>query len=195
VPTAKIAPSTYELKITLLGIEPPIWRRLQVPSTIRLCCLHSAIQVVMGWTDSHLHHFEKDGTNWGVPEWDEYGDLALSDERRVPLDKMLNLAGEKLRYFYDYGDDWQHEVLSEQILPACGHLTPVCLAGERHRPPEDVGGTGGYEEFLEVIFQPDHEEFDYYRRWAGDDFDPEHFNLEAVNDTLSRMRWPVRHRY
>jgi hypothetical protein len=62
---AKPTPSIYQLKITLLEIEPPIWRRIQVPSTMPLCCLHDAIQAVMGWTDSHLHQFDKDGKPLG----------------------------------------------------------------------------------------------------------------------------------
>ena len=70
MPTAKPKPSVYQLKITLLEIDPPIWRRIQVPSTVPLCCLHDAIQAVMGWTDSHLHQFEKDGKYWSVPDAD-----------------------------------------------------------------------------------------------------------------------------
>ncbi|MGD1092333.1 MAG: plasmid pRiA4b ORF-3 family protein [Bryobacteraceae bacterium] len=66
MPSSKAPPSIYRLKITLAGIEPPIWRRIQVPSSIELCCLHSALQTVMGWTDSHLHQFEKDGKYWGT---------------------------------------------------------------------------------------------------------------------------------
>jgi hypothetical protein len=65
MPTAKAKPSVYQLKITLLDIKPPIWRRIQVPSTLLLCCLHDALQAVLGWTDSHLHMFEKAGKNWG----------------------------------------------------------------------------------------------------------------------------------
>ena len=73
--SSKAPPPVYQLKITLIDIDPPIWRRIQVPSSIKLCCLHSALQVVMGWADSHLHQFEKDGKNWGVPEYDEFDDF------------------------------------------------------------------------------------------------------------------------
>ena len=68
MPTKAPSPSTYQLKITLLGIQPPIWQRIQVPSNLLMCCLHDAFQTVMGWTDSHLHQFEKDGKYWGDPE-------------------------------------------------------------------------------------------------------------------------------
>ena len=79
MPAKSAAPAVYQLNITLLEIEPSIWRRIQVPSTTLLCCLHDALQVVMGWTDSHLHQFERDGKYWGDPETDDFGDLELND--------------------------------------------------------------------------------------------------------------------
>lgn len=195
MPPPKPTPFIYQLKITLLDIAPPIWRRLQVPSTIKLCCLHSALQVGMGWTDSHLHQWERDGKYWGVPDDDELeGDIEVLDESRVPLGKLLMAVGESLRYTYDYGDDWRHEVVLEQILPCDGPVAPVCVGGERRCPPEDVGGPHGYQEFLEAVFDPKHEEFEHYRQWAGNPVHAEEFDLKAVNNTLSRMRWPVRHR-
>lgn len=195
MPTAKAPPSTYEMKVTLMDIEPAIWRRFRVPSDMKLCCLHSALQVVMGWTDSHLHQFEKDGVNWGVPEYDETGDLELKDEEQIRIGDVLKAAGEALTYTYDLGDDWRHEVVLEKILPADADSNrPICIAGERRWPPEDVGGPHGYQEFLEVIFRPGHEEFEHYRQWAGNAVHAEEFDLAAVNKRLEKMRWPVRHR-
>ena len=159
-----------------------------------LCCLHDAIQAVMGWTDSHLHMFERDGKNWGVTEHDDFGDLELEDESRIAISKLLKAEGDSMIYEYDFGDCWRHEIILEKILPSETRIKPVCLGGERRCPPEDVGGPHGYEEFLEVIFQPDHEEFDHYRNWAGSEFEPEKFDLKKVNETLDRMRWPLRHR-
>jgi hypothetical protein len=195
MPTSKAPPSIYEVKVTLVDIAPPIWRRLQVPSDMKLCCLHDALQVVMGLTDSHLHRFEKDGVNWGVPEYDEFGDLALEDEDEVQIGDVLKAAGEALSYTYDLGDDWRHEIVLEKILPAdTDAKRPVCIGGERRCPPEDVGGPHGYQEFLEVIFTPGHEEFEHYRQWAGNAVHAEEFDVAAVNMTLSWMRWPVRHK-
>lgn len=195
MPTAKPTPLIYELKITLLEIEPPIWRRLQVQSTIPLCCLHDAIQVVMGWTDSHLHQFDKDGKHWGDPQNNEFDDdLEIIDESQVPVAKVLLAEGDTMVYVYDFGDDWRHEVVLEKILRSESATKPVCLAGERRCPPEDVGGPNGYKEFLEVIFSPGHEEFEHFRGWAGGKFHAEEFRLKAVNKMLERMRWPVRHR-
>jgi hypothetical protein len=194
MPTAKAKPSVYQLKITLLDIKPPIWRRIQVPSTLLLCCLHDAFQAVLGWTDSHLHMFEKDGKNWGVPESDELGDLEIVDESQVTVGKVLIAEGDSLIYVYDFGDDWRHSVVLEKVTPSDAVPTkPVCIGGKRRCPPEDVGGPPGYQNFLEVIFQPGHAEFESYREWAGDHVHAEEFNIKAVNEILNGMRWPKRH--
>ncbi|HUK19084.1 MAG TPA: plasmid pRiA4b ORF-3 family protein [Bryobacteraceae bacterium] len=189
----------YELRITLQEIRPPIWRLIQVPDTLWLNRLHDVLQTLIGWTDSHLHRFEKDGKYWGVPEPDDDDGIELIDERRTTVADVLTTPGDFILYVYDFGDNWRHNVELEKILPVSGVVRPVCIAGERHCPPEDVGGVPGYEEFLEVIFEPGHEEYEHYVRWAGGPsplnrsvgrFQPEEFNLMAVNDALSRMRWP-----
>jgi hypothetical protein len=148
----------------------------------------------MGWTDSHLHQFEKDAKYWGVPEWDEFDELNLIQESKTQLAKVLKAEGDSMVYEYDFGDNWRHEILLEKILPAEATLSrPVCLSGERRCPREDVGGVSGYDEFLEVIFDPTHEEYEHLVGWAGGHFIDE-FDLKAVNQILARMRWPVRHR-
>jgi len=185
---------THQLRITLLGIEPPIWRRIQVQSALPLALLHDAIQAAMGWTNSHLHQFEKDGKHWGVPESDDFGDLNLIDESKVQIGAVLKSEGDVLRYVYDYGDEWLHDVVLEQILPTEPPPKPVCVAGARRCPPEDVGGPNGYQEFLDAIFDPQHEQFERYREWAGGPFDAEEFHLTAVNYTLERMHWPGKRR-
>jgi hypothetical protein len=195
MPTPPGNPSVYQLKITLLGIEPPIWRRVQVPSTLLLCCVHDAFQTVMRWTDSHLHMFEKDGKNWGWPDDDELeADVEIIDESRVGIGKVLTVEGDTLVYVYDFGDNWRHEVLLEKIVPVAAMPKPVCLDGKRRCPPEDVGGPHGYQEFLDVIFEPGHDEFEHYRVRAGNAVHAEDFDVKAVNETLDRMRWPKRHR-
>jgi hypothetical protein len=195
MPATTAKPSVYNLKITLLGIKPPIWRRIQVPSTMLLCCMHDAFQAVIGWTDSHLHQFEKDGKYWGAPETDESGDLELLDESKVPVGRVLKSEGDSMVYVYDFGDDWRHKVVLEKIVLVDAAVSkPVCLAGKRRCPPEDVGGPSGYQEFLEVIFEPGDEEFEHYRAWAGDPVHAEKFDVKAVNDILERMQWPKRHR-
>ena len=193
MPAKKAPLSVHQLKITLTGIDPPVWRRIQVPSTMPLCCLHDAIQAVFGWTDSHLHQFEKDGTFWGLPELYEEDDIDVIDESEVPVARVLKTEGDSLVYMYDFGDDWRHEVVLEKIIPVEAPSEPVCVDGKRKCPPEDVGGTRGYLEFLEVIFDLGNEESDHCREWDGGTFHAEEFNLAAVNEILERMRWPVRH--
>lgn len=146
----------------------------------------------MGWTDSHLHQFEKDGKYWGDPETDEYGDLKLIDESKVAVGKVLKAEGHALVYVYDFGDNWRHEVVLEKLIPSETRTKPVCLDGGRRCPPEDVGGAHGYQKLLDVIFEPEHEEFEHYRQWAGN-VHAEEFSVAAVNEILNRMRWPLRH--
>jgi hypothetical protein len=116
MPAKKATPPIYELKIVLTGIDPPIWRQIKVPSTLLLCCLHDALQAVMGWNDSHLHQFEKDANYWGDPGSDDSDDLKLIDESRVPVAKVLKAEGDTLVYVYDFGDNWKHEVVLDKIL-------------------------------------------------------------------------------
>ena len=173
---SKAPPPIYQLKITLTGMTPPIWRRIQVPSSIKLCCLHSAIQVAMGWTDSHLHRFEKNSKKWGAPEWDEFKDLI--DESKTLLAEVMKSEGDSMTYQYDFGNDWRHEVDLTRIIPEGDVVKiPICYGGQRQCPPEGIGGASGYEKFLVA--------FDLTPKNFEDDFD-----LRAVNETLSRMRWP-----
>src|SRR3954470_3367006 len=139
MPRTKTTPGTYQLRVTLLGIDPPIWRRIQVPNTLPLARLHDAIQAAMGWTNSHLHDFEKDGQHWGVPETDEFGDLKLIDQWKVRIGDVLKGEGDGLRYECDFGDSWLHEILLEKILHTEPTPKPICIGGARRCPPEDVG--------------------------------------------------------
>ena len=101
--------------------------------------------------------------------------------------------GATLVYEYDFGDDWKHDLLVEGLLlPEEGVHYPRCLAGARSRPPEDCGGVPGYEELLEVIRDPEHEEYEEMMLWLGGSFDPEAFDLAAVNDALRSIGDVVR---
>jgi hypothetical protein len=142
----------------------------------------------MGWTDSHLHKFEKNGKKWGVPEHED-----LIDESTTQLAKVLKSEGESMIYVYDFGDNWRHEVILEKVITVNDALkTPICLGGARRCPPEDVGGVSGFRQFLRALFDPRHEDFEKLMRWGH--AHAEACDLKAVNKTLSGMRWPVRHR-
>jgi len=176
----------YQLKITLKNVRPPVWRRVVVPGRITLARLHEVVQVAMGWTDTHLHQWEVGDREYGIPD-PEWPDPGLTSERRVRLDAVA-VAGTRLRYWYDFGDDWWHDVLVEQVSGRKpGERGPRCLAGRRACPPEDVGGPWGYQEFLAAYTDPAHPEHDERRLWAGDGFNPAAFDLPGTDQALRRL--------
>lgn len=188
--TAKPLRSIYQLKVTLKGIRPPIWRRFLIASTASLEDVHIVLQIVMGWTDSHMHEFAKGDERYGVAHAEFPS--ASHDEANYRLDQVLKKEKEKLIYTYDFGDNWEHEVVLEKILPfETGTVLPICLQGERACPPEDVGGIGGYMMFLEAILNAVHPEHDSMLEWIKGDsdgtFDSEHFDLAEVNELLRRQ--------
>ena len=178
----------YQIKVTLDDTRPPIWRRILVPGNTTLLKLHDILQIVMGWEDYHLHMFTIEGFIYGDPADDEYGDLGTIDEANYKLSKVIHREGQRLSYEYDFGDSWDHTLLVEKILPLQeGIHYPLCLKGKRACPPEDVGGVWGYENFLEAIRDPDHNEHEEYLAWMGGEFDPEAFDPEEINIQLRRM--------
>jgi len=176
----------YRIKVTLRHIAPPIWRRIEVPGDIKLGKLHRILQVAMGWYDSHLHAFRVGHTSYGVPQREFPGDY--QNERNVRLDQLVS-TGAKLIYEYDFGDGWEHEIKIEKILPAdpTAHY-PRCTAAARACPPEDCGGPWGYQQLLEVLRDPKHEEHEETIEWIGEDFDPKVFDLDEVNAALKHVR-------
>jgi hypothetical protein len=177
----------YRLKVTLKGAKPPIWRRIDVSGDVTLYDLHLTIQATMGWDNAHLHQFIIGGEFYGLP--DEDMDLEVEDETRMILDQFGFREKSKFFYEYDFGDDWQHEIVVEKVLPRKpGEPYPVCLKGKRACPPEDVGGVWGYADFLEVIRDPEHPEYEETLDWVGEGFDPEYFDLDEINARLRRMQ-------
>ena len=176
---------TYQLRISLQGTSRPIWRCIQIPAAIPLCCLHDVLQIAMGWSDSHLHDFEMNGRRYGVPV-EEFTDVDLIEEKDIPLSSLLKREEDSLVYCYDFGDDWRHDVVLEKVmLSVCTHL--VCLAGENRCPPEDVGGVAEYEDFWNVMSDRYRKEHLEMRRWVGGDLQPDEFDLESVNTILSQL--------
>lgn len=178
--------TTHQLRITLRGSRPPIWRRALVKSDISLRRLHRILQIVMGWTDSHLYEFEVHGNDYGDPHPD-YGGTMLS-ARTMKLNRAVPAAGERFVYRYDFGDGWEHDVVVEKVLVEQAHRHAVCLGGKRSCPPEDCGGIGGYAEFLAALGDPRHPEHESMRDWIGGEFDPEEFDIEGVNAVLTGLR-------
>ncbi len=171
--------SIHQIKVTLCNIDPPIWRRIQVRSDMRLDQLHDLLQIVMGWENDHLHGFRAGRKNYGKP--DPFSDTI--DERKARLNEVAEKSG-KLIYEYDFGDSWEHELEIETVFePEPGVHYPRCLAGERACPPEDCGGFPGYEYLLEALRNPKNEEHAERLEWLGD-FDPEVFDLDKINTRL-----------
>lgn len=175
----------YQLKINLIDTKPPIWRRILIESNIKLPDLHKIIQSTMGWTNSHLHNFKIHDRTYSLP--DEDSELDEIDYRKVKLDKLIKNEGEKFYYIYDFGDYWEHEIELEKIIPFDSNIKyPLCIDGQRSCPPEDCGGTGGYERLLEIIKNPNHEEYKNMKNWLPVDFDPEYFNKDEINELLQK---------
>ena len=185
---------TYELEITLREIEPRIWRRVAVRNNHSLAVLHDIIQIVMGWKDCHLHEFDIDGQIYTAryPELEHWEERKVRNERRAYLRDVLSGEGSRFSYIYDQGDYWQHDVtvikVSQVKTPEELERYPLCLAGERACPPEDVGGSSGYAEMLEALADPTHEEHESFIEWLGASFNPAAFDLKAVNAMLTCIK-------
>ncbi|MGR8951955.1 MAG: plasmid pRiA4b ORF-3 family protein [Gammaproteobacteria bacterium] len=175
----------YQLKITLKDSKPPIWRRLLIADTVTLAKLHTAIQIVMGWSDDHLHQFIAGKQLYGVQDSDFDFD-EIRNESKFRLNQVLRQEKDSLIYEYDFGDGWQHKVTLEKILPFDpATQLPLCIKAKGACPPEDVGGIWGYYEFLNALLDPDHPEHANYRLWIGGDFDPDAYDIGEVNQALS----------
>ena len=178
-------PRVYELKVTLDGSTPAIWRRIRVPGDVTLSRLHRILQTTMGWVQMHHHQFIIRGRRYGRP--DREGEV--EDDRRVRLIQVVTRAGSRFIYEYDFDDGWLHDVRVERVLAAEeGTQAPVCLGGERACPPEDVGGMYGYYDVLALLQNGRSAGHERAREWIGERFDPDRFDVETVNRRLQRLK-------
>jgi hypothetical protein len=169
------ATNVHVLKVTLRGIKPPVWRRVELASSATLADLHAVIQAALGWWDYHLHEFEIAGVRYGVDDGEGWGEPPKK-ETGARLAKVAP-AGARFSYTYDFGDNWEHTVEVEKIVPAePGRTYPAVVGGRRACPPEDCGGTWGYANFLDAISDPAHDEHESMLEWVGHPFDPEAFD-------------------
>jgi hypothetical protein len=173
------AERVFQFRITLLDTRPPVWRRIQVKNGT-LDKLHEQIQTAIGWTNSHLNHFKVGEQLYGDPllMQENFEEMKYEDSTSTKLSDILPKSGRRFafEYEYDFGDGWRHEVLFQGCLRAeRGKRYPVCVEGARACPPEDVGGTGGYKEYLEAMADPEHERHEEFLGWRGP-FDPEAFD-------------------
>jgi hypothetical protein len=176
------AKNVHRLKVTLRGSKPPIWRRFEVPSDI------TVIQLGFGWEDCHLWVFETLAGRYGVAD----PDLEIRSAANKKLSAVADWPGDKLRYEYDFGDGWDHDIVVEAVQPAePGAAYPRCIAGKRACPPEDCGGIWGYSELLNTLANPRHDNHAQMLWWLGisspADFDPDRFDLDECNKYLARI--------
>ena len=178
----------FRIEIVLADSDPVVRRVVEVPGEASLALLHEVVQDAMGWEHAHLHEFDVDGARFGLPdpEWD----AAVADESKVTLSGLLETGGQ-VNYWYDFGDDWRHRLVVEEVTaPEAGVRYPRCVAGQGACPPEDVGGVFGFEGFVEALADPAHPEHaDRVEWWGSDQFDPHRFDLDSTDRTLGRLAW------
>lgn len=187
----------YQFKIVLEDINPVIWRRIQVPENYTFWDLHVAIQDAMGWFDCHLNQFEtisvrpREIQHIGISDSD-YPEIELFSECEEKISDWFLLNERKtMRYNYDFGDNWDHKITLEKILTKEEKTKyPICMAGARACPPEDCGGTGGYDNILEIINNPQHKEHKEIMEWLEGKYNPEEFDSKEVffNNPKKRLK-------
>lgn len=188
------AGEVHQFRVTLLGTKPPVWRRIQVPGHYTFWDLHVALQDAMGWQDYHLHEFRlaapiSGELRIGVPDPD-FSNMAHLPGWKVPLSAYISPDAPSAVYLYDFGDDWEHELVYEGLVARePGTRYPRCVDGARACPPEDCGGTDGYDEFVRAMRNPKHPRHKELREWFGGPFDPDAFTLATVAFDDPRKRW------
>lgn len=174
----------YQLKLTLKNSKPPIWRRILVPSKIKLSKLHDLIQILMGWDGYHLHDFVIPNSDFR-PQYED----STFDEPRTHLYEVLQDTKDKLQYIYDFGDYWQVDITLEKVLPPNpDQKHPICIKGVRAAPLEDSGGIWGYYNLLEVLADPNNPEYEDRLEWVGEPINPDAFDIDSINEQLKRVK-------
>lgn len=180
-----------------MGILPPIWREILVPSFYSFWDLHVAIQGAMGWLDYHLHEFRvqdplsAEEIEIGIPDEEYFGlGAPILAGWEFPIASYLDEPGQTANYEHDFGDGWEHQILLKEIVRLEQDASyPLCVGGERVCPPEDCGGIFGYQTLLEVIDDPAHEDHRQMMQWLGRKFDPELFDSAKIKFDDPEQRW------
>ncbi|WP_158575821.1 plasmid pRiA4b ORF-3 family protein [Streptomyces corynorhini] len=190
-PRSRTAPgnTVHRIKATLRDSRPPVWRRVEMDSTVTLQRLHHIVQTAFGWEDAHMWAFRTPKSRLHYRA--SHRDPAILSPTAKRLDQIAPRPDDRLDYVYDFGDGWEHSLLVEAVTRAePGTVYPRCLTGRRACPPEDSGGTWGYAYLLDVLADPSHEEHEDRLRWLGletaDQFDPAAFDLARINAALAR---------
>ena len=161
----------HQYKVTLIGPEPAIWRRIQIAASSTFWDLHVAIQDSMGWLDYHLHAFRTSARQAdryiGMPDGANDSDVVASWKTAVT--DHFKVPGDAMTYEYDFGDSWTHDIRLEAISIAESHSSyPRCLAGRGACPPEDCGGVAGYNRLIQRLQAPNTEAYDETVSWLSE---------------------------
>jgi Plasmid pRiA4b ORF-3-like protein len=177
------------LRIELQDIEPLIWRRVAVRTSMNLKAVHSVIQAAMGWLDNHLWAFTANERKYGIPipndpDWNG----RINNAASTKLSALLIAGVTEISYIYDIGDNWQHRIIVEKLRPAESRaLYPQFLGGERRCPPEDCGGFPGYYDFLDNIASKQSKKRKAALDWYGAPYDPDEIDEQQIVITLNRI--------
>jgi hypothetical protein len=175
-------PKVYEFTVTLKETSPRVWRKFLAHENIYLEELHTLIQIVMGWDETHLYEF-----SFGKRKFTPFDESEKSTIDDVSLKDALGDL-KKFTYVYDFGDYWKHEVkITKTLEHDPRRIYPVCIGGENAAPPEDCGGPRGFENFKEVMAGESTPKRDEFFSWCGGFFDPTTFDPNFVNRFLL---WP-----
>ena len=181
--------TVYQLHIALEDVNPLIWRRVWVCASLSLVKLHRVIQVAMGWTNAYLHEFQIAQHRYGPADCSWRNEGLIIDEKRLTIGVLLDEDISSFTYVYDFADNWRHiAVVEKKLLGSAVNTWTQCIDGQNACPPEGVGGTSGYENFLQSVSNPLHPEHIATRRWSGGPFDPKGFDINMVNRELRRLK-------
>ncbi|TXN80038.1 plasmid pRiA4b ORF-3 family protein [Methylobacterium sp. WL8] len=175
------------LRISLDDTAPVIWRTVEVPLSASLKLLHEVIQAAMPFQDYHLFQFREGAVRYAIPD-PHWPDGNTRSAKTTKLGALIDRGTTAFAYTYDFGDNWQHTITVEEVGPADPEVAyPRFLDGERRAPPEDVGGTMGFEEFLEAVTKPRHRERKRMLDWYGGPFDPGVIDQETIEAAMAKL--------
>lgn len=192
----------YQLRIGLKHSKPEIWRRVLVSANTELAELHSLIQFMMFWSDSHLHHFISNNVYYEPKDEDEDGlgeffTNKTMDYTNIKVSQLLKKEKDTIEYEYDFGDNWEMKILLEKITQVDEEaFKPICLKAINSAPMEDCGGIMGYYYILDVLKDPKNKEYESIKEWMGfeleEEWDAKEGELEAINYNFKRFAKAVK---
>ena len=186
-PAADSANEIATVRIELKNSDPPIWREIEVPTSITLETLHGVIQAAIGWRNSHLWEFTIAKRRYGPPTDEDWSDEPAADARKTRLRDVLGPSKTTIDYLYDFGDGWEHRLTVANARAGDPSLAyPRYIAGERNGPPEDCGGIPGFYQMLDAAADPAHPDHADSKAWLAG-YDPNRLDESKIKRGLGRI--------